>query len=100
MPIGVPHFVNIKLKPDKSIEVQTSACSKSSISCQMRHIKSITEMKQINFAYSIKKSEQAGTSTVKQLTAPNHIAVGVSAFASEAIAIEVHKARLGFVRIF
>ena len=103
LPIGLPHFVVIHTKPDKGVEVQTSACSKCGVLCQLRLMKSTLEMRKINFARHVPSDENVGTTAVKQLTAPwhksNRVAVGDSAFASIATAMEAHKLGLGFVSV-
>ena len=99
--MGCPHYVMIATKPDAGIEVQTSACGKSGVLCQLRLMKSKEEMARENARNQVPPGENAGTTTTKQLSQPwhrsNRVVVGDSAFASVATAVEMSKAGLGFV---
>ena len=99
--IGAPFYVVIDGKPDAGIEIQTSACAKSGLMLQLKVMRSQTETAKRNFVRHVPTEENAGTTAVKELTQPwhrsNRVAVGDSAFASVATAMEMKKVGMGFV---
>ena len=100
---GAPHYVSIDTKPDKGIEVQTSACAKSGVMCQYKIVCSTAKTKRRNHIAYVPKDENAGTTAVKQLTEPwygtNRVAVGDSAFSSVATALEMKRLGLGYIGV-
>ena len=98
---GCPHYVMMNSKPDFGMELQTSACAQSGVMLQMKLVRSTSETKRVNLVNKVPKTENAGTTAVKQLTSPwhgtNRVAVGDSAFASVATAMEMKELGLGFV---